>query len=187
MVHGVVFTSLGALIAAAVLLGVVNALVRPVVVFLTLPSYLANPKPVQGEIVSDGRSYRLDEEGKSVQAFAPGDVLYRGPLTICAAGTVPCYGYNFKIFPFAGKRRGMMHLRAANVGGPTCLANLLPMWKGTWRHPGIFDFLTEGATVRFERPMPLQVGGDAEGYSDVVRFGMAERSIDLVDFTATLN
>lgn len=36
-VPGVVFTSTGSLIAAAVLLGVVNAFVRPVVFVLTLP------------------------------------------------------------------------------------------------------------------------------------------------------
>ena len=157
------------------------------VVFMTLPRYLANPKPVQAEIVADGRTFRLDAEGKPVQEYAAGDVLYRGPINIAAAGTVPCYGYNFKIFPFAGKRRGMMHLRAASVSGTSCLANLLPMWNGTWRHPGIFDFMTEGATIRFERAMPLQVGGDAEGYRDIVKFGMAEKSVDLVDFTATLN
>jgi putative membrane protein len=37
VVHGVGYSSFGSLAAAAVLLGVVNALVRPVVVFLTLP------------------------------------------------------------------------------------------------------------------------------------------------------
>lgn len=37
LISGVVFTNLGSLIAAAILLGVVNALVRPVVFVLTLP------------------------------------------------------------------------------------------------------------------------------------------------------
>jgi putative membrane protein len=37
LISGVVFTNIGSLIAAAVLLGVVNAFVRPVVFVLTLP------------------------------------------------------------------------------------------------------------------------------------------------------
>jgi putative membrane protein len=37
VVHGVSYSSIGSLIAAAVLLGVVNAFVRPVVFVLTLP------------------------------------------------------------------------------------------------------------------------------------------------------
>lgn len=157
------------------------------VVFKTLPHYLANPKPVQGEVVCEGRAMKLDPDGKVTHIFGKGDVLYRGPMNIVAAGTVPCYGYNFKIFPFAGKRRGMMQLRVAAVSSLTCLGNLPSLWKGTFRHPDIHDFFVDGASVRFEKVMPLQVGGDAAGMHDRVSFGMAERSVDLVDFTSVLN
>ena len=37
VVHGISYNSLGSLLAAAVLLGVINAVVRPVLVILTLP------------------------------------------------------------------------------------------------------------------------------------------------------
>src|SRR2546423_1028346 len=32
-----------------------------------------------------------------------GEVLYRGPCRIAAAGAVPCYGFGFQMFPFARK------------------------------------------------------------------------------------
>jgi hypothetical protein len=153
----------------------------------TLPHYMLNPRPVQGEIVCQGRGMKLDADGKVTHVFNTGDVLYRGGLNIVAAGTVPCYGFNFKMFPFAGKRRGMMQLRASSIAGLTAVANLPSLWKGTWRHPGIHDFLVEGATARFEREMPLQIGGDAEGYRKELTLGLSERSVELVDFTSTLN
>ena len=34
----------------------------------------------------------------------------------------------------------------------------------------------------FERPTPLQIGGDAEGLRDEVTFGMAANPVELVDF-----
>ncbi len=40
LVHGIVVTSVSSLIAAAVLLGLVNAIVRPIVFLLTLPFVL---------------------------------------------------------------------------------------------------------------------------------------------------
>jgi len=153
----------------------------------TLPHYTVHRKPVQGEIVSEGRAYKLGPDGAPTHTFEPGDVIYRGGLNVVAAGTVPCYGFGFKMFPFAGKRRGFFQLRASAVSGATCVANLPSLWKGTWRHPGVHDFMVEKATVRFERPMPLQVGGDAEGVRDSVALGMADKTVDLVDFTATLN
>jgi hypothetical protein len=153
----------------------------------TIPYYLMHRKLVQGEVVCEGRAMKMGQDGKVAQIFGKGDVLYRGPLCMISAGTVPCYGFQLKMFPYAGKRRGMMQLRAASVSPSSCVANLPGLWKGTWRAPEIHDFLTDGATVRLERPMPFQISGDAGGWRDQVSFSMAERSVDLVDFTATLN
>ena len=37
--------------------------------------------------------------------------------------------------------------------------------------------------MRFSRPLPYQVGGDAEGSRDQVSFGMARRTVELVSFS----
>jgi hypothetical protein len=36
--------------------------------------------------------------------------------------------------------------------------------------------------IRFDREMPLQVGGDAEGYRREVVLGMCEQPLELLDF-----
>jgi diacylglycerol kinase family enzyme len=91
------------------------------------------------------------------------------------------------MFPFAGKRRGMMHLRVATLPTTTILANLPKLWAGQWFPEGLRDLLVKDATIRFSRPMPFQVSGDAEGYREEVHFQMAPESIELVDFTGAVN
>ncbi len=157
------------------------------VAFKTIPHYLVHPKPVQAEVVCEGRGMRMGADGKPTHTYQAGDVMYRGPVKMLSASTVPHYGYGFRMFPYAGTRRGMMQVRAATVGATAVLSNLPGAWNGTFRPPEIHDFLCDGASVRLERPMPMQVAGDAGGYRDHVKFKVADRSVDLVDFTATLN
>jgi hypothetical protein len=42
-------------------------------------------------------------------------------------------------------------------------------------------------SIRFAKPMPFQVGGDAAGYRSEVRFQIAPESVELVDFTGAVN
>jgi hypothetical protein len=60
--------------------------------------------------------------------------------------------------------------------------NLHRIWSGAFSHEGLLDFHVDRVALRFERPMPLQVGGDAEGWRDEVTFGMAASPVELVDF-----
>jgi diacylglycerol kinase family enzyme len=102
---------------------------------------------------------------------------------MAAAGTVPYYGFGLKAFPFAARRPGAMQLRIiTQIGVPTVLWNLPRIWSGEFAHPSFLDFHAERASVSFERPMPLQVGGDAEGWRDALTFGMAASPVEIVDF-----
>jgi hypothetical protein len=38
--------------------------------------------------------------------------------------------------------------------------------------------------MTFDRPMPFQIGGDAEGYREEVSLGVDPRSVELLDFKA---
>jgi diacylglycerol kinase family enzyme len=139
------------------------------------------------EIVNSGRpAWRLDAQGRRVgPAIANGELLYAGPCMMAAASTVPYYGLGLKAFPWAGQARGMMQLRVATeIAVPTVLLNLHRIWDGSFAHQGLLDFHADRVALQFERPMPLQVGGDAEGWRDEVTFGMAARPVEIVDFGA---
>ncbi len=156
----------------------------------TVPHYLTQSTWTECE-VTNGRgcpAYRLDPDGLPAgQPIGPGELLFRGKLMMASAGTIPYYGYGFKMFPFAGKRRGMMHLRLGAVSTPFILMNLPKMWKGKWFPRGIQDFHAQEVTIRFARPMALQVAGDAEGYREQLTIGMASEQVELVDYSGAVN
>lgn len=150
----------------------------------TLPHYLVNRKMPEIEVVNgEGVATLLGPKGETIREFGPGDVLFRGPAQMCAASTVPFYGFNFKMFPFAGQAPGKMQLRVSNLSPMTIVTHLDSIWKGRFRHPQVYDFHVESFTVRANEKLPLQVGGDAEGYLDEVRFGLASRRVELVDYS----
>jgi diacylglycerol kinase family enzyme len=155
--------------------------------FRSAPRALLDRRPSYCEIVNEGRSaWRLDEAGRRVGSpVAPGELLYAGPCMLAAASTVPYYGMGIRAFPFAHLAAGMMQLRVATeIAVPTLLLNLHRIWDGSFSHDGLLDFHAERVSIRFERPMPLQVGGDAEGWREELAFGMADQPVELVDFGA---
>ncbi len=155
----------------------------------TVPYYLTHSSSVECEVINHGGpAYRMGADGTPVGEPIPtGGLIYKGPLMLAAAGTVPFYGFELKMFPFAGKRRGMMNLRLSTMGTGTILANLPSLWKGEYTNDGLHDFLVSDATIRFNRPMPFQIAGDAEGYREEVRFQVSPEAVDLVDFTGALH
>lgn len=151
----------------------------------TLPHYLRKPKAPEIEVINgNAPATLLGAGGEPVREFAPGEVLYRGRASMCAASTVPYYGFNLKMFPFACTMPGRMQLRVSNLKPLTALTHLESIWKGSFQHPDVTDFLVEDVIVRANEKLPLQVGGDAEGYRDELRLGLAARPIELMDFKA---
>jgi diacylglycerol kinase family enzyme len=160
------------------------------VAFRTVPYFLAQGTWTEAEAVNTGSrpALRLDAEGKVVGEVAPGEVLYRGRLMMAAAATIPYYGFKFRMFPFAGRNRGMMQLRIGVVSTTSVLANLPKLWKGAWfPHERILDFAAEDVSFTFAKPMPFQVGGDAAGYRSEIRYQMAPEQLELLDFHAVVN
>lgn len=151
------------------------------------PRVLLERRPAYCEVVNLGRqAWRLDVCGRRVgPPIGHGELLHAGPCMLAAASTVPFYGLGLRAFPFADRAQGMMQLRVAtSIGVPTLLMNLPRIWSGCFAHEGLLDFHAERVALRFERPMPVQVGGDAEGWRDELVFGMAADPVELVDFGA---
>jgi diacylglycerol kinase family enzyme len=149
------------------------------------PRALRERRPSYCEIVNVGRrAWRLDGDGRRIGRPIPhGELLYAGPCMLAAASTVPYYGLGLRAFPFTGSAEGMMQLRVATrIGVSTLLMNIPSIWSGSFAHEGLLDFHAERVALRFERPMPLQIGGDAEGWRDELTFSMAANPVEIVDF-----
>lgn len=160
------------------------------IAFRTVPYCLVQSTWTDAEVINSGDApaLRLDTEGNAVEEIAPGQTLFRGRLMMAAAATMPFYGFKFRMFPFAGKHRGMMQLRLGAVTPASVLANLPRLWKGSWFPEGrILDFAAKDVSLSFSKPMPFQVGGDAAGYRTEVRYQMAPEQLELLDFHSVVN
>jgi diacylglycerol kinase family enzyme len=103
---------------------------------------------------------------------------------MAAASTVPYYGLGMRAFPFAGEVPGTLHLRVVSrIPVAILLLNLPRIWSGAFRHPGLHDFHADRVTIRFDRPTPLQIGGDAEGARSAVTMGVVADPIEVIDFS----
>jgi diacylglycerol kinase family enzyme len=156
------------------------------VVGKTLPSYVLARGVPHVEVVNlGGRAQQIGPDGKPIgRDIERGELLYRGPCKIASAGTVPNYGFGFQMFPHALRAPGRFQLRLTAIGVPKVLANLRSLWRGGPAPSGVLDFHCDKVLIRFDREMPLQIGGDAEGYRREVVFEMAERPLELLDFRA---
>jgi diacylglycerol kinase family enzyme len=151
----------------------------------SVPRLLAERRTAFCEVINTGRSaWRLDQSGRRIgRPVGHGELLYAGPCMLAAASTVPYYGLGLRLFPFAEQAPGMMQVRiATSIHIHTLLLNLGNIWSGQFSHPGLLDFHADRVSLRFERPMPLQIGGDAEGWREEVSFGMAANPVEIVDF-----
>lgn len=154
------------------------------VVFRTVPNVLSGAAAaVRGTIrAGQAPAFRLDAEGEVVAEVPPGALLHEGPLLMVAAGTVPFYGFELKMFPFAGRRPGHLHLRYGNLATADVLSNLPAFWAGEWFPEGLYDFLARDVEVALDAEAPFQVGGDARGMRRAVRFQVAPERLTLLQW-----
>ena len=150
----------------------------------TIPAYLLQRGVPNVEVVNLGSfAQQIGPDGKPLgRDIQRGEIIYRGPCKVASVGTVPNYGFGFQMFPFALRHPGRFQLRLTAIGVPKILANVRTLWRGGPPPAGILDFHCDNVLIKFDRDMPLQVGGDAEGYRREVQFGMAERPLELLDF-----
>ncbi|MBI3071487.1 MAG: diacylglycerol kinase [Deltaproteobacteria bacterium] len=137
------------------------------------------------EVVNRGEpAVALDVNGNPVgDPILAGEVLYRGPAWIVAAGTVPYYGYNFKMFPFALDRPQRMQLRISWTGVGEMLWNLRDFWRGRCQKD-IVDFACDAVSLRCSSPFPYQSAGDAFGTRTSLDFHVSPRTVDIVNHRA---
>ncbi|HET8724392.1 MAG TPA: diacylglycerol kinase family protein [Anaeromyxobacteraceae bacterium] len=151
------------------------------------PRQVFQREPVYCEIVNTGTpAWRLDAAGERTgHAIEKGELLYAGPCMLAGCGTVPYYGFRLRAFPFAGRRAGAMSLRVfTRIPVPSLVLHARQIFSGAFQHPGLLDFEASDVEMTFDRPVPFQVGGDAEGMREKIALGIAPRSIELLDYSA---
>ena len=153
-----------------------------------LPEYLVRPR-IQVRVINEGEPVeRIGPDGQPAgRPIQNGETVFEGKTKIVAMSSIPYWGFGARIFPFADEREDRFNLRMVDITSLELAANIRSIWRGTYRHPRVIDFLAQRVRVECEVPTPFQVGGDSCGKRERVSIGLAERPIQVVDYYAPPN
>ncbi len=151
----------------------------------TMPRHIINKAPII-RIHSYGTAYQMvsiEGEDREIE-IPPNTLLYEGPADIASVGSIPWYGFGFTMFPFANHKEGFLNLRISTMNLATVFTHLYPgIWKGTYRHPKLNDFLVQDIVIESQEPLPYQIGGDASGHRKKLRFKTARQRVQIAELS----
>jgi Diacylglycerol kinase catalytic domain len=152
----------------------------------TIPRHLREPQ-VEVEILNTGEdAMTLDDRGRPVRlpGGEHGAVLYRGPSSVCGAGTTQEWGFGFKAFPFANTVARRFNLRMYSGKALEATLKMRSLWSGKHPMEKMHTWLLTSCKARFSRAVPLQIGGDRVGHRDEVHYALAAERVDVLDWRA---
>lgn len=155
----------------------------------SIPGFFRRKMP-HCRVRNDGaEAYRLGAKGAVVGAPIPtGQILYEGPMRICALSTIPYYGYGFRMFPYAEERPDRMNLRIATIGPISFVRHFQQIWRGEYDNPEeVSDYLVDAVTIELEPATEFQIAGDPRGLRSSLSALLSPTPIRLVDFYAPPN
>jgi diacylglycerol kinase family enzyme len=151
----------------------------------TLPRNLTKKAPIIRIKTYDTAYQMINIDGEDQEIEIPANTLiYEGPADLASVGSIPWYGFGFTMFPHAYRKEGFLNLRISTMGFATILTNLYPaIWKGTFRHAKLNDFLVQDIVVESETALPYQIGGDASGHRNKLRFKTAKQRVQIAELS----
>jgi len=151
---------------------------------ITLPKVILKNRFNHVEIYANSdSSYTVSMiEGFKELNIKKGDLIYKGPFTSVIVGTTPFYGYGLKALPFANKKKDHFQIRILKMHPMLLGYKVLKAWNGLYEGDDIVDFVVKDVIMKFNRPTPLQIAGEAGGYKKEVRVQLSKEKIDFIKF-----
>jgi diacylglycerol kinase family enzyme len=125
-----------------------------------------------------------DRKLLKVHGLRRGSVLYDGPMSVAGCSTNPDLGYGFRAYPFAERFPGRMNVRVYDEGTLAAIRAIPHIWRGEHPLKGMHDWFAMAVRMTFSRKVPLQIGGDAVGLRRTVECKLADRRVDVLDWSA---
>lgn len=151
----------------------------------TIPKYLVKPIPFVRVTNIGGDAFKIGPNGRPLdRPIANGERIFEGQARMVSCGTIPYYGFGFRVFPYADERPDKMALRITTIGSIEFVTKFKPIWRGEYMNPEtLFDYLVDKVRIEIDPLTAFQIGGDAMGDRSSVEVSMTE-PIELVDLYA---
>ena len=111
--------------------------------------------------------------------------LHEGPISVGAASTITEWGYGLRAFPHARLVPGCINVRIYEGHVLDAVLNAVKIWRGL-EVAGMHDWFATAVRMRFSRPMPFQIGGDAMGERTEIVLRAARETVRVVDWRKAL-
>lgn len=154
----------------------------------TLPKYIRIKNYHYIKIYSKFPSYKIvNLDGTDIEELIPANsLIYEGNAATAVIGSIDYFGYGLKMFPFASRKPGFVHLRVSALGPISTMFNLYPkIWNGTFRNKLAYDFLIKEAEIESANSLPYQASGDPKGYKKKIKFSIAKEPIKMTKLPET--
>jgi hypothetical protein len=110
--------------------------------------------------------------GATGRELAAGEVLWRGPCTLIAGGTIPFFGFGLRMFAFSHVRRDRFHLRCGDGTLLEILRHVPAAFRGEYFSDHTRDFLCERIAVELDAESPVEAGGELLASQRRVELGL---------------
>jgi len=114
----------------------------------------------------------MHRTGPSGREEPAGQVLWTGPCTLVAGGTIPYFGFGLKMFAFADARGDRFHLRCGDAGLVEILRNTPAAFRGEYFSEHVTDFLCERIAIDLDTETAIEAGGELLGRRTRVELAM---------------
>lgn len=152
---------------------------------MSIPKYLVKPIPFVRVTNIGDDVFKIGPTGRPLERpIKAGERIFEGKARMVSCGTIPYYGFGFRVFPQADERPDKMALRITTIGSVEFVANFKPIWRGEYSNSNtLFDYLVDKVQIEIEPATAFQIGGDAMGERTRVEVAMTE-PIEIVDLYA---
>lgn len=149
---------------------------------MSIPKYLVNAVPFVRVTNVGSDAYKIGPNGRPLdRPIQAGERIFEGKARMVSCGTIPYYGFGFRVFPHADERPDRMALRITTIGSVEFVANFKPIWRGEYNSAtSLFDYLVDKVEIEIEPATAFQIGGDSMGDRSHVEVAMTE-PIEIVD------
>ncbi len=133
-----------------------------------------------GVIVNEGSGLEIDPITSKTTPLQKGQKIFDGQFHMICFSTIPYYGYNMKVFPYAGIDPSKMHLRILTGPLYKSVLHLHQIWNGSYTSEYIKEFLVDRVTVQCHQNTPYHSNGDGMGNRKEISLSIISNTVPLV-------
>ncbi len=155
---------------------------------ITIPQeWMRMQREGQAQVVLENMGPQVFRMADGAPSMLPGaTTLHEGPVSVAAASTVPEWGYGLRAFPYALHKPGLLNVRIYDGHVLDAVVNAVKLWRGE-QVAGLHDWFASAVRMRFSRPMPFQIAGDAMGERTEIVLRAAPESVHVIDWRRALS